>query len=131
MKEETRVLVYSIGYYYGVFATYRKDFIEELTVIGAMNNYDFDRYLQRRMRTYSEITYVISCNGSKYDNRLPSFRVFEGGDELALKSRYCSLINMFLCMLERRGLINPPDVELIIETSSKCLLGDGGDQILS
>lgn len=127
MKEEARVLVYGIGHYYGVFATYRKDFIEELAVIEATINYDYDRYLQKHMRTYNEITYVISCNGSKYDNRLPSFRVFEGGDELTLKNRYCGLINTFLCMLERRGLINPPDVELVIETSSKCLLGDSDD----
>lgn len=121
MKEESRVLVYSLGKYYCVFATYRRDFIEEL-LITRYPLLDLNRYLQKTLRTYNEVTYVIPCNDGKYAVTLLSrFRVIEGGDELLLKNKYCSLINMVLCMLDKRGLMNPVNIGLTIEISEKCL----------
>ncbi|MEM4904336.1 MAG: hypothetical protein QXL28_05125, partial [Desulfurococcaceae archaeon] len=111
MKEESRILVYGMGNYYGVFATYRKDFIEEFVVLRLLS-YDVNQYLQKNMRTYSEITYMVSCTENKYAMRLFPFKVLEGGDELTVKHKYCSLVNSVLCMLEKRMLITPSDVEL-------------------
>lgn len=120
MKEESRILIYGIGSYYGVFATYRREFIEELVVLRLLN-YDVNRHLQRNMRTYNEITYMVSCGESKYVTHLLPFKVLEGGDELIVKHKYCNLVNAVLCMLEKRKLITPSDVELVMETSDKCL----------
>lgn len=120
MKEESRILIYSVGNHYGVFATYRKEFIEEFVVFRLLS-YDVNQYLQRNMRTYSEITYMVSCSENKYITHLLPFKVIEGGDELIIKYKYCNLVNTVLCMLEKRKLITPSDVELIVETSDKCL----------
>lgn len=120
MKEESRILIYSVGYYYGVFATYRREFIEEFVILRLLG-YDVNQHLQKNMRTYSEITYMVSCNENKYVTHLLPFKVLEGGDELVVKHKYCSLVNTVLCMLEKRKLITPPDVELIVETSDRCL----------
>jgi len=112
-----------VGKYYGVFATYRREFIEELVVLKLVNGMHSQR-LQRFMRTFSEIAYAVPCRGSKYEVFLPFFKVFEGGDELISKSKYCNLVNTVLCMVEKRGLINPPELEFIPDLSEKCLLGD-------
>lgn len=120
MKEESRILVYGVGDYYGVFATYRREFIEEFIVL-RLPSYDVNQYLQRNMRTYSEITYMVSCTENKYVTHLLPFRVLEGGDELTIRYKYCSLVSAVLCVLEKRRLITPSDVELIVETSDKCL----------
>lgn len=120
MKEESRVLVYGVGNYYGIFATYRRDFVEEFVVLKLLS-FDINRNLQKYMRTYNEITYMVSCTGNKYTTHSLPFRVLEGGEELAVKYKYCNLVNTVLCMLEKRGLINPPSIELVVEISDKCL----------
>lgn len=118
-KRETRLLVYALGKYYGVFATYRRDFLEELTVTRVLNvlNLDIDKYLEKNMRTYDEITYTIPCNENKYSTRLNRFKVLEGGEEIVARQKYCKLVSTLLCMLESRGLISSLSMELIVELS--------------
>ncbi|MEM0004063.1 MAG: hypothetical protein QXE10_05215 [Desulfurococcaceae archaeon] len=121
-KEESRVLVYAVGHSYGVFATYRRNFIEELLIVKlpVLNEYKF---LEENLRTFNEVTYVLPCCDFEYSpSALSGFKVFNGGDRLMHALTYCKMLKTVLCMLDRRGLINPPDVERIIELSDKCLL---------
>lgn len=128
MKEESRILVYALGTYYGVFATYRRGFMEEFLILKqpVLNGYKF---LEKSLRTFSEITYIISCNSTSHAPGLfPGFKTINGGDELIYSNMYCRALKTILCMLDRRGLINPPNIEHIIELSEKCLLlGDSYD----
>ncbi|MEM4717565.1 MAG: hypothetical protein QXE81_02250 [Desulfurococcaceae archaeon] len=122
-KEEARVLVFDIGIYYSVFATYRKEFIEELYI---MRNplVRVDLVLKNNLKTIEEVSYVLSCS-SKYTvlSTIPGFKVVEGGEELVLREKYCRLISLLICMLDRRGYMPASLVEDIYEVGSKCVLG--------
>ncbi|MEM0001415.1 MAG: hypothetical protein QW211_00795 [Desulfurococcaceae archaeon] len=122
MKEESRILAYALGNYYGVFATYRRNFIEEFLILRlpVLNEY---RFLEKNLRTFNEITYVLPCNSSGYVPSLfPGFKVINGGDRLVYGGIYCKIIKTVLCMLDKRGLINQPSTEHVIELGEKCLL---------
>ncbi|MEM2025586.1 MAG: hypothetical protein QXW94_04775 [Desulfurococcaceae archaeon] len=119
MKEESRILAYGLSDYYGAFATYRKDFLEEFNVVQVPAT-NLSRYLRSKLNTYSEISYVIPCTENKYNSSVQGFKVFEGWVELAQRRKYCQLINLILCILNRRGLINPLGIELLVEQSEKC-----------
>jgi hypothetical protein len=113
MKGESRVLVYAIGHYYAVFATYRREFLEELLII-TVPVFNLKRVLEAKMKTIMEVSYVQPCIGSKYDSCiLPGFKVFEGGDEHLVRLSRCKLVETILKMLDKRGLIKPSGVDVL------------------
>lgn len=120
MKEEARILVFGLNEHYGVFATFRKDFLEEFNIIH-LRGLNLTRHLESVLSTYNEISYMIGCTESKYDPVVQGFKVLEGWTELVQRHKYCQLIKLVLCILNRRGLINPPHIELLVERSDKCL----------
>ena len=120
MKGEARILVYGVVDYYGVFATYRKNFIEELLVLRLQQGLDISYILRKQLTTYNEITYILPCNENKYSNSILGFRIIEGGEELLVREQYCNLIKQLICILNTRtGLI--PSLGTI-STSNKCPL---------
>lgn len=125
-KQESRVLVYRMGQYYSVFATFRKEFIEELYITqNPILLLYLPRILSKNMRTLEEITMILPCN-QKYSPlvfHLP-LRVVEGGEELVLKLKYCSLIDSLVCMLEKRAYIRLDSNSLLYQISDKCLMGE-------
>lgn len=124
-KEEARVLVYGLCRDHAVFATYRREFLEELHITSRSLILDFTKYLQEVMKTFHELSYVVSCTENKYTQRIRGLRVLEGGKYLLLLLEYCRLVSQVLCVLCRRELISPPNIEFIVETSVRCgALGD-------
>lgn len=126
-KEEARILVFEIGIYYSVFATYRKEFMEELYIV-RNPIMRIDELLKNNLRTIEEVSYILPCSG-KYSEALavPGFRVIEGGEKLVIRENYCRLINLLTCMLDKRGYMLTPLAEDIFEVDDKCILGGGID----
>ena len=124
-KEEARVLAYGSCSTHIVFATYRRSFLEELEALSVKDIVDYTKDVEKHLRTYHEVTYVINCTGSKYAGELWGFRVLEGGDYLTLRLEYCGLVLQVLYLLCRRGLLNPPLIDLSVELAEKrVFLGD-------
>ncbi|MEM0325921.1 MAG: hypothetical protein QW733_02685 [Desulfurococcaceae archaeon] len=130
-KEEARVIAYGMCKDYAVFATYRKNFLEELHITSRALVLDFTRYIESALRTYHELTYAVPCTESKYTQSIRGLKVLEGGDYLLLMREYCRLITQILCILCRRGLINPPNTGSTVETSNKCGVLGGDDWLTS
>lgn len=120
MKLEARILTYVIGEYYAVFATYRRLFLEELFIVES-RVYNLSRVLIEKMKTINEVTYVLPCKTSKYYAlfSLPGFKVVEGSDEILLKNTHCRLVELLSRLLDKRGLIMPSDIELIVDVVSQ------------
>lgn len=124
-KEEARVLAYGSCDTHVVFATYRKSFLEELVALSVEDIVDYTKDVEKYLRTYHEVTYIVNCTGSKYSSELKAFKVLEGGDYLTSRLEYCGLVLQLLYLLCRRGLLNPPLIDLSVEFVDKhVLLGD-------
>lgn len=125
-KREVRILAYGLCRQYVAYATYRKDFLEEFSVVALGQVYDLTEHARRVLKTFQEVSYILPCTESKYSHRLRGFKVVEGGDYLYFLFKYCDLIYKILCTICRRGLLNPPSVDLVVDTSDKCHMIGGG-----
>ena len=120
MKRESRVLAYGLSGNYVVVATYRSNFLEEIFV-SHQPVYDLEVYIRDKIRTYSEVTYVVPCTESKYPARFKSFKVIEGSDSLLYAEMYCRVVNLVLCLLE----LSTPQTDIsgiLISDLERCLI---------
>jgi hypothetical protein len=56
------------------------------------------------LSTYNELSFLVNCDGSKYDYAWLGLRVVEGSSFQLLKEEYCSFIRLVSSLLKYIGL---------------------------
>jgi len=66
------------------------------------------------LSTYNELSFLVNCDGSKYDYAWLGLRVAEGSTFQLLKEEYCSFIRLVSSLLKYMGLGGADALDIVV-----------------